>query len=401
MTTNAPPASRHRRRLARPALVALGLALAGWGSPLSPPPAETPSERVLDSFDDITPWQPATSDGVRASIHGVDGPRGRALRLDFDLGGTAGYALARRALPLDLPPRYEISFYLRADAPVNTLQFKLIDASGENVWWVNRPDVQFPRDWQLVRIKQRDIEFAWGPTKERTLRHAAAVEVGVAAGRGGGRGSVSVSQLVLRELPAEPAVLAPPLVRASSSLPGAPPSLALDGTVATAWKSDPAAGAAQDLTIDFQRPREFGGLVVRWVDHAHASRYDVQFSDDGVRWRTVRQVVDGNGGPDAVRLPDAETRFLRLALYDGPAGAYGLAELEIKDLTFGASPNAFVQAMARESPRGTYPRGFSGEQPFWTLVGVEGGRESGLLSEDGALEVARGGFSIEPFVVIP
>src|SRR6185503_12946316 len=91
--------------------------------------------------------------------------------------------------------------------------------------------------------------------------------------------------------------------------------------------------------------------------------------------------------------------FLRLALRSGPARAYGLAELEIRDLAFGASANAFFQALARESPRGTYPRGMSGEQPTWTLVGVDGGEDSALLSEDGALEVARGGFSIEPFVI--
>ncbi len=42
--------------------------------------------------------------------------------------------------------------------------------------------------------------------------------------------------------------------------------------------------------------------------------------------------------------------------------------------------------------------GFSGQQSYWTIVGVDGGSDSGLLSEDGALEVARGGFSIEPFV---
>jgi hypothetical protein len=354
---------------------------------------------VLDSFDEIVPWKAVASDGVHASVHPAEGMPGRALRLDFDLAGTAGYALARRVLPLDLPRHYEISFYLRGDAPVNNFQFKLVDASGENVWWVNRRNYQFPHEWQLVRIKTRHIEFAWGPAKERTLRHAATVEFVVAAGSGGGRGSVYVSQLALRELPEEPAVLPPPVVRASSSLPGAGASLVLDGDRATAWKSGPAGGAAQDLTIDFRQPREFGGLVVRWLPHAHASRYDVDFSDDGVRWRTVRRVVGGNGGPDTLLLPDAETRFLRLALHDGPARAYGLAELEIKDLAFGASPNAFFQVLARESPRGTYPRGSSGEQASWTIVGIDGGRESGLLSEDGALEVSKGGFSIEPFVV--
>jgi hypothetical protein len=252
------------------------------------------SARVLDRFDDLSPWQAAASDGARSSVQGAEGMQGRALRLDFDLAGTAGYALARRALPLDLPPNYEISFLVRADAPVNNFQLKLVDESGENVWWFTRPNFQFPREWQPVTIKKRQIRFAWGPTKDRALRHAAGAEFVVAAGRGG-RGSVYVSQFVLRELPEESAVLPPPVVRASSSSAGAAPSLALDGHAGTAWMSDPGAGPAQDLTIDFGRPRGLGGLTVRWVQHAYASRYEVQFSDDGVQWRTVRAVVAGTG----------------------------------------------------------------------------------------------------------
>jgi len=381
------------------ALALLGLALGALSTPGPAPATEPAPVRTLDTFEDVSPWTAVASDGVRASVHPTEGMRGRGLRLDFDLGGTAGYALARRALPIDLPRHYEITFYLRADAPVNHFQVKLLDASGENVWWFQRPDVSFPRQWQLVRIKQRHIAFAWGPTTDRTLRRAAAIELGVAAGRGGGRGSIEVSELVLRELPDEPAVALPAIVYASSAARGHHALRAVDGSAATAWRSDPAAGPAQALTIDFQRPRELGGLAVRWVKGAYASRYDVQLSDEGVQWRTVRRVIDGRGGPDFLLLPEAETRFLRLALHDGPAGAYGLAELEIKDLAFGASPNAFFQAVARESPRGTYPRGMSGEQTAWTLVGIDGGDDSGLLSEDGALEVCKGGFSIEPFVV--
>jgi len=368
--------------------ITLGSAAAGHATP-----------RVLDHFTDLTPWKAVASDGVTASVHQADGPSGRALRLDFDLAGTAGYAGARRALPLTLPVRYEIAFDLRADAPVNTLQIKLVDASGDNVWWINRPNYAFPKAWQRVTFKQRHVEFAWGPTSDRTLREAASLEIVVAAGRGGGRGSVYVSNLVLRELPPAPAAALPPTVSASSAVPGAAPALAIDGATATAWKSDPAAGRAQHLALDFGSAREFGGLVVRWHGTARASRYDVQFSDDGERWRTVRRVTDGRGDADRLMLPESETRFVRLALADGPARGYGVAELEIKDLAFGASPNAFFEALAREAPRGTYPRGFSGELSAWTLVGIDGGSESGLLSADGALEVARGGFSIEPFVV--
>lgn len=389
--------SRAGRRW-RHALAGLCCLAIVWGWPAGVHSAAVPSARVLDRFDDLAPWQAAASDGAQSSVQGAEGVQGRALRLDFDLAGTAGYALARRALPLDLPPNYEIAFLVRADAPVNNFQLKLVDESGENVWWFTRSNFQFPREWQPVRIRKRQIRFAWGPTKDRALRHAAGVEFVVAAGRGG-RGSVYVSQFVLRELPEESAVLPPPVVQASSSSAGAAPLLALDGHAGTAWMSDPGAGPAQDLTIDFGRPRELGGLTVRWVEHAYASRYEVQFSDDGVQWRTVRAVVAGTGGPDVLWLPEAETRFVRLSLRDGPARAYGVAEVEVEAPAFGESPNAPFELLARESPPGSYPRGFSGRQTSWTVVGVDGGRDSGLLSEDGALEVAKGGFSIEPFVV--
>ncbi len=362
----------------------------------APSPAPT---RMLDRFDTLAPWHAGASDGVRASIHpaaGVDGP---ALRLDFDLAGTAGYAFAARALPMDLPANYEISFDLRADSPVNHFQVKLVDDSGENVWWLNRPNFAFPRDWQRITIKKRQIEFAWGPTKDRVLRHAARLEFVVAAGRGGGGGSLYVSKLELRERPPDPLTWPPPSAQASSSVDGFPAAWAVDGQVATAWKSDPTKGAEQRLTLDLGGSREFGGLIVRWQPNAFASRYDVELSEDGNQWSTVRSVTNGGGGPDALLLPDAQARYVRLALHDGPAKAYALAEVEIRDLAFGASPNAFFEAIARESPRGHFPRGFSGEQSYWTIVGVDGGSDTGLLSEDGALEVAKGGFSIEPFVL--
>ncbi len=378
------------------------LALASCAAPAwarqSMPQDPAAHTRLLDAFESASPWRAIASDGVQAAIRSADGIDGAALRLDFDFRGGAGYAAARRELALDLPPNYEISFYVRGDAPVNNLELKLVDASGDNVWWMNRRDFQFSREWRLVRIKKRQVEFAWGPARDRTLTHAAAVEFVVSAGSGG-RGSVYFDQLAIRELASEPAIAPAPSAQASSFLPQAEPRLALDATLATAWRSDPAAGPAQTFTIDFTQPREFGGVVIHWSKDEFASRYDVEFSDDGNEWRTVRRVLDGNGGRDPLLLSESETRFVRLAMHDGPARAYGLAEIEIRDLAFGASANAFFEAVARESPRGQYPRGFSGEQPYWTLVGVDGGHESGLMSEDGALEVAKGGFSIEPFVV--
>src|SRR5262249_29170424 len=156
--------------------------------------------------------------------------------------------------------------------------------------------------------KKRHISFAWGPTKERTLTHSAQIEFVVARGRGGGKGSVCVDQLSLRELPPEDTAPLPPVVHASSTLGANEPARVLDGRADTAWRSDPAAGLEQTLTIDFQQPREFGGLVLHWLPDAYASQYAVDFSDDGEHWRIVRRVLDGNGGSDPLRLPESETR---------------------------------------------------------------------------------------------
>jgi hypothetical protein len=376
--------------------LAFAAALAASLASAQPP---IPQVLMLDRFDDVAAWKAIASDGVTASVHPVVDAKRTALRLDFDLAGTAGYAIAQRALPLDLPENYAITFWLRADAPVNDLQVKFADASGDNVWWYRRPDFAFPSEWRQITIRKRQIEFAWGPAKDRALRHVTTIEIAVSAGSGGGHGSVYISDLMLQELPPTPAVWPAPTVRASSYQAGAAPARALDGKIATAWRSKPGPGHEQWLIVDFGQPREFGGLVLQWGKNEYASRYDVQFSDDGRKWRTVRRVADGGGGRAALLLAESETRYLRLALHDGPRREYALAELRVEDLAFGATPNAFFEALARDAPRGHFPRSFSGEQTGWTLVGVDGGSDTGLLSEDGALEIGKSGFTVEPFVV--
>jgi hypothetical protein len=363
-------------------------------------PASKLHERMLDNFDNIDAWKAEASDDVDVSLHGDAGEQGNAMHMDFDFHGVSGYATARRDLALDFPDNYELSFRVRGDAPINNLQFKLVDASGENVWWINRSDFVFGHDWQLIKIKKRQLDFAWGPTKDRVLRHSAKVELVVSSGHGGGHGSVYFDALKFRALPVEGSVPLPvPQLSASSSRADSEPNAALDGNDKTAWHSDPKSGQEQFLQIDFQQPREFGGLVLHWLKDAYAADYDVQFSDDAEHWITQRSVRDSHGGAVPLYLPESETRYLRLALQNGSAHGYALAEIEIKDLAFAASPNVFLAAIAHDAKRGVYPRGFSGEQSYWTLIGIDGGAQQGLLSEDGTLETGKSGFSIEPFLL--
>jgi hypothetical protein len=60
---------------------------------------------------------------------------------------------------------------------------------------------------------------------------------------------------------------------------------------------------------------------------------------------------------------------------------------------------AALEQLARRSPKGWLPRYLLGEATYWTVIGVEGDEHEALLDADGMLEVAKGGFSLEPFLV--
>ncbi|HEX4963057.1 MAG TPA: discoidin domain-containing protein [Thermoanaerobaculia bacterium] len=314
--------------------------------------------RVLDDFETVSGWTAAPSDGVRLDLSADHG----ALRLDFDFHGGAGYAVAHKAIALDLSANWQISFRLRAEAPVNNLEFKLIDPSGENVWWINRRDFQFPRDWREVRTRKRQIEFAWGPAGGGEMKKVAAIEFAVTAGTGG-KGTVWIDDLTFTELPPDHPYDRTPVVTASGDA----------------------------ITYDFLESREYGGLVIDWD---RPTSYAVEISDDGKAWTTIREVTGGNGRRDYLYLPETESRYLRLRGVGAPR------HVDVKPLDWAPSVNSFFAAMAKDAPRGSYPRAFSGEQEYWTVVGVNGDTDSGLLGEDGALEVGKGSFSIEPFLFL-
>jgi hypothetical protein len=337
-----------------------------------------PAQR-LDDFSAPSLWRAQASDGVGFTSAPFEG----GLRLDYDFTRGSGYAYLRRDLPLELPANFELRFRLRGQGPANALEIKLTDVSGENVWWHRRADYVAPGEWQTIRIRRRQIDFAWGPATDRTLRRTAAIEFVVAAGSGGGRGWIAVDDLEIVPLPEPPAV--PPTIRAAGE--GA---RAVDGDRATFWLARP----NEMLTLDLGYRREFGGLVLRWMEGRAASDYDVALSDDGRIWREVRAVRRGDGGTDWLKLPESEARYVRIR----PLREGALAEVEVRPLAFGASDNAFVMAVAAEAPRGAWPRGFVGAQNYWTLVAEPTGGQSGLIDEDGAIEVGRGGFSVEPFV---
>ncbi|BDU16248.1 discoidin domain-containing protein [Lysobacter auxotrophicus] len=354
--------------------------------------------RVLDDFESTTPWQVVTSDQVTGTLRKVPGADGQAVCLDYDFNGVSGYAGLQRELLIDYPDNYAFSFQLRGDSPRNDLQFKVVDDSGDNVWWVNKPRYEFPKNWTPVVYKQRHISRAWGPAPDPTLRRSRKIEFTI-YNSAGGKGSVCFDQLTFRKLP--PQDDSPLTGDASATVESGngPARNAIDGDATTAWRAAPGAATAPQFTLDLRKPREFGGLVLDWLPREHASDYRIELSDDGAQWRVAREVSGSNGGRDHIALPESEARFVRLTATKAPAQRIALANFQVMPLAFAATPNDFVRSVAKDAPRGRWPRGFFGEQPYWTILGIDGGVEQGLIGEDGAVEVGKGAFSIEPFVV--
>lgn len=317
--------------------------------------------KLLDDLRDGSAWHVTASEQVTARLaRDADG----SLCLHYDFAGVSGYAVMRRALAVDWPQAFELITRIRGGGATNDLQVKLIDASGDNVWWVNRPNHALPATLADLRLKRRHFTFAWGPAADRTLRRTQSIEFVVAAGREGGRGSLCVARLELRERAPDP----------------------------ERWPEPIESARGGTLDLDFQMPREFNGLALRWPGRAGGLDYEVLASEDGAYWRPLRSVRASDGGFDALWLPEQEARWLRVRTAGNARPA-----VELRDHVQWPDFNAVLAEIAREAPRGHMPRAFLGEQPYWTLVGVDGGGErSALLSEDGAIEIGRGGFSVEP-----
>ncbi|MGI8619225.1 MAG: discoidin domain-containing protein [Gemmatimonadaceae bacterium] len=353
-------------------------------------------ERVLDDFESVAGWTAQPSDGVSLSITRDSGRTGSAMRLDYDFHDRGGYAIAKRVITLDLPDNYEFSFWVRGEAMPQNLELKLLDSTGENVWWTNRRDFVFPRSWTRVVTKKRHIEFAWGPVRVAELRRVFAFELTITAGSGG-KGTVWVDDLRLTPRPAVTAISSTPLATASSSVPRSMPHLAVDRDTSTVWRS--ARDGAQHLDVDFGAVTEFGAAVLRWAPDAHATSYEVLSSADGRTWNSIRTVQTGNGGADFLYLPEGEARFIRLLLHSSARRqGYALREFELKPIDWARSANAFFEQLARESPRGQFPKYFLGVQSYWTVAGAQGDSLEVLVNEEGAIEHGSNDFSLEPFL---
>ena len=310
------------------------------------------------------PWSPVVSSGVSVVLATMGTPAARSVRMTYDFHGGAGWAGLRRAVALDFPEDWSLTFRARGTGTPNTLEVKFLDASGENVWWARREGFSARMEGETITVRKRHVSFAWGPAGARPLRRAAAVEIVLSAGTGG-TGFLEVEEPSLAERAKLAALPEPGVTRTSAG-----------------------------ILVDLGGLREFSGLVVDWPA-AVPPRFIVEISSDAHAWTAVRRVEQGGARRAWFHLPETEARLVRLSL---PPGEWGTPRVAVKPVEWAPTANDFVSAVAKDAPRGRFPRAFTGEQTYWTVAGVDADTEEVLVGEDGALEPGKGSFSLEPFL---
>ena len=352
-------------------------------------------DNVLDDFGDLSLWSAFASGEASIQISPDLGPRGKAMRLDFDFHGGGGFVGVRRLLPLELPETYLFHFNIRGKAASNIFEFKLADASNQNVWRYRVESFDFTQDWQPVSIRDSRIEFAWGPLGGGPAVSMAALELVIAAGPGG-KGTVWIDELLFQDL----TYRSIPVVQASTELPDHEPQNALDLLTIDSWRST-AQDEPQWFLVDFQQEREYGALVIDWEPGFEARQFDVQVSSDGAVWTTAYATSQAGCERSYVYLPKTVSRYIRIGLHAGITDkGFGIQAIDVKPFDFSRSINHFFQNIARGEPAGLYPKYLLGRQTYWTPVGTGDGDGQALFNEEGMVEVDKGEFSIEPFLYV-
>ncbi len=352
--------------------------------------------RTLDDFENKNGWTYIRSEGVKLNLSNEKGLTGNAVRFDYEFTKGTGYGGIQKLFPIDLPDNYEFIFYVKAESPANNFEIKFIDSTGNNVWWVNNRNYNFPKEWKKIHIKKRHINFAWGPTTDQSLKRIDRIEFTISSFVGG-KGTIWIDDLKFEPLQPETQSCPIPSITASSFMKNHTPVLIVDNSNETYWQS--IGVKDQDVVFDFKTHREFGGLQINWLKNNYAICFDVFLSENGKKWEKVYSVQSNNSDVSFIRLPEAEAKYVKIELTKpNSEKGFGICEIKILDIKSSMTLNDFLIYTVKNSPVGNYPRYFSEQASYWTITGVKDDVKEALINEDGMVEVDKALFSIEPMI---
>ncbi len=360
-------------------------------------PQAVETSTLIDACEDTAAWKTFQSAGVIVHEMTESGVSGRALRFDIEFTKGSGYGGVIHNCDLPLPENYEITFLMRASVPVNNFEFKVSDDSaGEDIWWVNTRNFNYPRMWKSMAVKKRHLSFAWGPhpsTKPDRLRR---IELVVTAGSGG-KGSVWIDDVRLVEIPPVPKIPPKRVVTASSEQSPATTASNLATGKQRGWISK--SPKNEWLQVDYGYRKEFGAVVLSWGKEMDGLNFDMLGSTDGVTFDTLHSVREGTGGEVLLYTPESEARVVRMYLHWNRAKRpFHLLKLGLVPSDSISTVNQYLSAIAHQAHVGWFPKYFVGKSSFWTIVGAASDEKEALFNEDGIVEAEKVRFSLEPFI---
>ncbi len=349
---------------------------------------------VLDNFNSSSGWEIINSPGVIAELKIANGFSGKALELDYNFLNGTGYCGVQKKIKLDLSKNFEFSFYLKGDGPPNNLEFKLLDSTGENVWWKIKRNFHFPSGWKKITIKKRDIVFAWGPTQNKNLNKINRVEFTVSSSNGG-KGKIYIDSLIFSILP-EPPENPPPLkVWASKPDKMNPPEFTIDSNPKTKWRVE----GSGSIIYDFGYQKETGGVIIHWDSLHIAKNFGIFVSNNGADWEKINELKNNRRKINFIQTGNPVSRYLKISINsDSQKKISSITEVEFKDYRFSEYNNYYFKTVAEYYPKGIFPRYYYGEQAYWTVTGTDKDPKEALLNEDGMIETDKQNFSVIPYV---
>lgn len=352
-------------------------------------------KKLIEGFENKNDWTIFKSDGVEARVFQVTGRTSNAIRFEYDFTKGSGYGGIQKKIYLELTENYQFTFYIRASSPNNNLEIKFLDESGDNVWWMNNRNYTFPTEWTKFTIKKRHINFAWGPTEDKSLKKIYRIEFTIAS-FSGGKGWIELDDLYFEQLPEESEIKPIPFAKSITEINETKSVKNIfDNDTNTYWLSKKT--KEEKIEVDYRINREIGGFIIDWVEENLPDNFDIYLSDDeGLN--KVYSVSKLQTNRSYIRLVDAEGKKVLLVLKNQKPKSVGIKELKILEPSYSEDINRFFINIAKDYPRGYFPRYFSEEKSYWNIIGVKSDYKEALINEEGMIEVDKLRFSIEPLI---
>ncbi len=350
-----------------------------------------------DSFENISVWNPIHSEDVEISLTTEQDAGNRTiLRLDYNFKSGAGYCGIGRKVAIEYPENYRFRFGLQGSGATNNLEFKLVDETGENVWWKIVRKLSPPAERREFVARKREIEFAWGPIQDRTLIRSAEIQIIISSAEGGS-GTLRIDSLVLEPYRPLPLDQIRPIVKLNGK--ETIDHGFFDQNRESSGKK--AFSRSDRVEMDLGGNAELGGMAIYWDPSCAGGKYRLRFSENGVNWTAALSDRIEQTGVSWIRLVDTETRQIRLDLEKPRMSAtWGIQEIEFLSPERAADINRWLKIRVKSAAYGDYPRYLSNRASYWTVVGNVDDDQEVLMNTDGQVETGNREFLLEPVVLV-